>query len=154
VFLGNHRNRVDAKGRVALPAQYRRLLPEGSVVAFGNEGRLVIHPPAEWAEREQEYRLTAETPAEMRKLLRQLYSSAKQVEVDGQGRMLLDARHRIWASIGDVAVFVGLSSVVEIVGEAVWDAEQASMTPEQFTALNDRVFARSGSAPAGPAASA
>lgn len=152
MFLGHFRHQVDAKGRVAVPAQFRRGLPPGSVVSHGPEGRLVIRPPEEWAELERRYSLTAESGPEERAFLRALYASARPLELDAQGRMLLDAGHRRWARIEDRAVFVGLGACVEIVGEAVWDAETASLDQAAFTALNDRVMSRAGTAPAtGPA---
>lgn len=149
MFLGCFRHQLDSKGRVAVPAQFRRGLPEGSVVTVGPEGRLVIRPADEWAALERNHRLTAETPADERRYLRTLYSSARPVELDGQGRILLDAEHRRWAQITDRAVFVGIGNAVEVVGEGVWDAEQANLDPGTFTSLNDRVIARPGTAPAG-----
>lgn len=153
MFLGSYRHQLDGKGRVAVPAQFRRGLPSGSVVAFGPEGRLVIRPPAEWAALERQHRLTAETPAEQRRFLRALYSSARELELDSQGRMLIDAGHRSFARIGDRAVFVGLGDCVEVVGEEVWEAEHGSVDADAFTALNDRVMA-AGTPPAAPAAPA
>lgn len=149
MLLGHFRHQVDSKGRVAVPAQYRRSLPEGSVVSVGTEGRLVIRPAAEWAELEREHRLSAQTPEEERRVLRTLFASARVLDLDSQGRMILDPQHRRWAQIGERAVFVGIGNLVEIVGEAVWDAEQAQLDPGTFSVLNDRVFARSTAAPAG-----
>lgn len=149
MFLGHHRHQVDPKGRVAVPAQYRRGLPEGSVIVNGNERRLSIFPPSEWEAMVETYSLRAETPADKRQLMRGLYASAAPVEFDAQGRMLLNAEQRRWAEITDRAVFSGMGNCVEVVGEAIWDADKAALTPEEFTALNDRVFARPGAAPAG-----
>jgi MraZ protein len=144
VFLGSYRHQVDAKGRVAVPAQFRRGLPPGSVVAFGPEGRLVIRDPEGWAALAKKYGLTSETPQQERRFLRQLFASARPVELDAQGRVLLDAEHRRFAGIEDRAVFVGLGDCVEVVGERAWNDEHGDLTPEVFTALNDTVFARSG----------
>lgn len=153
MFLGSYRHQVDSKGRVAVPAQFRRGLPPGSVVAYGPEGRLVIRAPEEWAAVESRHRLTAETPQEERRFLRHLFASARPVELDTQGRVLLDAEHRRFAGIEERAVFVGLGDCVEVVGEKRWDAEHGDLTPETFTALNDAVFARPG-APGGTSAPA
>jgi len=150
VFLGHFRHNLDAKGRVAVPAQFRRGLPEGSVVAHGPEGRLVIRPPDEWAALERNHRLTAESPLMERSYFRLLYSSARPLELDAQGRMLIDAEHRRWAEITDRAVFVGLGACVEVIGEALWDAEVAGIDQAAFTALHDAVLARSASGPASP----
>jgi len=149
VFIGSYRHQVDAKARVAVPAQFRKGLPPGSVVAIGSEGRLVIRPPDEWSAVEQRFRLTADTPADERRYLRALYASAREVELDAQGRLLLSDEHRRWAGIGDRAVFVGLGNCVEIVGETVWDGENADLDPNAFTALGDRV---TGATPSGAGA--
>lgn len=146
MFIGSYRHQVDSKGRVAVPAQLRKGLPPGSVVAIGAEGRLVIRPPDEWSSMERRFRLTAETPAEERRYLRALYASAREVELDAQGRLLLSDDHRRWAAIGDRAVFVGLGNVVEVVGEESWDRDNADLDPAAFTALGDRVTHTAGEA--------
>lgn len=148
MFVGRYRHQLDSKGRVAVPAQFRRGLPPGSIVAYGPEGRLVIRAPEEWAALERDHRLTAETPADERRYLRVLYASARELELDQQGRMLVDPEHRSFARIGERAVFVGVGACVEVVGEEVWDAEHGDLDPAAFTALNDLVIARSGTAPA------
>lgn len=139
MFYGTYRHAVDAKGRVALPAQYRKDLSKGAVVAPGSERRLVIRPIDEWRAYEQRFRLTAESSAAERTFMRQLYADAREVEVDAQGRILLGPEHRGFAQIADRAVFVGLSNVVEVVGESVWDAERAGFNPDDFTQLGDRL---------------
>ncbi|MHB8717443.1 MAG: division/cell wall cluster transcriptional repressor MraZ [Candidatus Dormibacteria bacterium] len=138
MFYGLFRHAVDAKGRVAIPAQFRRDLA-GAVVAPGSEARLVIRPAAEWNEYVSQFQLTASTSAEERLFMRRLYAGARPLDLDAQGRMLLTPGHRRFAGITDRAVFVGLSNVVEVTSEEAWDAEEASNTPASFTELGDRV---------------
>ena len=140
MFYGTFRHAVDAKGRVALPAQFRRDLA-GAVLAPGAERRLVIRPAAEWSAYETNFRLTARSTAQERQFIRQLYAQAREVEVDAQGRILLPPEHRTFAGIGDRAVFVGVSTAVEVVGEEIWDADAALYTPDAFTALGDTLAA-------------
>jgi MraZ protein len=147
VFYGTFRHAVDPKGRVALPAPFRRDLA-GAVVAPGGENRLVIRPVQEWQEYERHFRLTAQTSADERLYMRHLYADAREVEADAQGRILLGPEHRAFARIGERAVFVGVSNVVEIVGEEVWDAELAGLDPQTFTELGDRI-SRPGAAATG-----
>jgi MraZ protein len=146
MFIGSYRHQVDGKGRVAVPATLRKGLPPGSVIAIGSEGRLVIRPPDEWSTVESRFRLTADTPAEERRYLRALYASAREVELDAQGRLLLIDEHRRWATIGERAVFVGLGNCVEVVGEDTWDRENSDLDPAAFTALGDRVTSTAGEA--------
>ncbi len=144
MFLGQYRHGVDAKGRVAVPAPFRRYLPEGSVISIGPESRLVLRPPAEWEKLVSRFRMTSETPAAERAYIRQLYASARELEMDAQGRVLLDAEHRRFAQIGDRAVFVGVGNVVELVGSPIWDKEQAGVDPDHFTVLGDSVHSAGG----------
>ena len=150
MFYGSFRHAVDPKGRVALPAQFRRDLA-GAVLAPGAENRLVIRPSQEWQEYEQRFRITAETSAEERLFMRHLYAEAREVEVDAQGRILLSPEHRAFARIEERAVFVGVSNVVEIVGESVWDAESGGLDAQTFTELGDRVGRPGPAAPDGGA---
>lgn len=150
MFYGSFRHAVDSKGRVALPAQFRRDLA-GAVLAPGAENRLVIRPAQDWQDYEQRFRLTAETSADERMYMRHLYAGAREVEVDAQGRILLTPEHRSFARIEDHAVFVGVSNVVEIVGEAVWEAERGGLDAQTFTELGDRVGRPGPAAPDGRA---
>ena len=143
MFVGTFRHQVDGKGRVAVPAQFRRGLPAGSVVAIGPEGRLMLYPADEWTALEERYRRTSETPAEERRLIRQLFGSAREVELDAQGRILLGPDHRDFAEIRERAVFTGVGNVIEVVGERVWDADVSSLDAASFTELHDRVNQRS-----------
>ena len=138
MFYGSYRHAVDSKGRVAIPAQYRRDL-SGAVIAPGSEGRLVIRPSLEWQQYVSQFQLTAASSPEQRSYMRRLYAGARELELDAQGRMLLSPEHRAFARVGDRAVFVGLSNVVEVVGEEVWDAESAEFSAASFTELGDRI---------------
>ncbi|MFN2582610.1 MAG: division/cell wall cluster transcriptional repressor MraZ [Candidatus Dormibacteria bacterium] len=138
-FCGTYRHSVDPKGRVAVPAQLRRDLPEGSVVAPGPDRRLRIMPPSEWRREQEAFRRTAETPEQARRFLRELVGNAYPFEVDAQGRLLLSAAQRRWADIHDNAVFVGLGSAVELAGERLWRSNQPELDPDEFTRLHDLV---------------
>lgn len=142
MFVGTYRHRLDPKGRVSVPAQFRRELPEGSVVAVGPDGRLMIWPADDWQALEQRYRRTSETDAEERRLIRVLLGSARGFELDAQGRMLIAPEHRAFAQISDTAVFTGVGNAVEIVGEEVWDADVGPLDARAFTELHDLVNRR------------
>ncbi len=150
-FCGTYRHHIDEKGRVAIPAQLRRFLPEGSVVAPGPEARLMIWPPAAWAMQKELFRRTAETPAQERRFMRKLTGNSYPFEVDAQGRLLLSARQRAFAGITDTVVFVGLGDGVEITAEAVWQSEQPELDADEFTQVWDLVHQRGTSASPSPA---
>jgi MraZ protein len=150
-FCGTYRHRIDDKGRVAIPAQLRRWLPEGSVVAPGPDSRLMILPPDEWSRQKELFRRTAETPAQERRFLRRLTGNTYLFDLDAQGRLLLSARQREYAQIVDMVVFVGLDTGVEVTAEELWQAEQADLSADEFTQVWDLVHQRGTSAPPSPA---
>ena len=85
MFWGTHRVRVDEKGRLAVPATFRRQLPEGSFISIGQDGVLTIYPPELWeslASRLQEPLLGPE----QRALARALFSKAVACEFDCRRR--------------------------------------------------------------------
>ncbi len=138
MFYGSFRHAVDSKGRVAVPAQFRRDLA-GAVIGPGSENRLVIRPAQEWQEYEQNFRPTADQSPDERLFSRHLHARSRPVDIDAQGRILLSPEHREFARIGDRAVFVGLSNVVEVVGEEVWDGESSALDAQTFTDLAERI---------------
>ena len=150
-FFGTYRHHIDEKGRVAIPAQLRRFLPEGSVVAPGPETRLMIWPPEEWAAQRDLFIRTAETPAQERRFMRLLTGNSSLFEVDAQGRLLLSAQQRTFAQIVDQVVFVGLGTGVEIVADELWQSDQAELSPAEFTQVWDLVHQRGTSASPSPA---
>ena len=143
---GTYHHRIDPKGRVAVPSQLRRWLPEGSMVGPGPEHRLMIWPPAAWDQHAERFRRTAETPAQERRFLRHLIGNSYPLDVDAQGRMLLTPWQRNWAHIDDTAVFLGLGDSIEITSEERWSQEVGDLDQEAFTQLNDIVLQRSSAA--------
>jgi MraZ protein len=140
VFTGSHRVRVDEKGRLAIPAGFRRELPEGSYVSVGLDKVLAIYPPEVWEALAQELRSPLQGP-DQRALARTLYSLSDSFEPDGQGRITLSGESRRAAGIEapSTAVVIGSGSRVEIWPEGRWNSYSAD-AQERFTEFADRVI--------------
>lgn len=141
MFWGTHRVRVDEKGRLAIPATFRRQLPEGSFISIGQDGILTIYPPDQWeilASRLQDPLLGPE----QRALSRALFSTAVACEFDAQGRVGLSQEQRRLAGItqapATVAV-IGNGARVEIWAEDRWES-YSSDAVGRFDELADRVI--------------
>jgi MraZ protein len=114
MFRGNHPTRVDEKGRLKVPADFKRLIDE----KYGNQfyitsvdgQRAQIYPFEEWERIEEKLaRLSNFNPAK-KKLLNRTNYYGQQVELDGQGRLLIPALLRDAAQIkGEVAVLGNLT---------------------------------------------
>ena len=140
MFTGSHRVRVDEKGRLAIPAGFRKQLPEGSFVSVGLDRVLAIYPPEVWEALAQELRSPLQGP-DQRALARTLYSLSDSFEPDGQGRITLSGESRRAAGIEapSTAVVIGSGSRVEIWPEGRWNSYSAD-AQERFTEFADRVI--------------
>ena len=140
MFTGAHRVRVDEKGRLAIPAAFRKQLKDGSFVSVSQDQVLAIYPPDLWEALAQELRSPLPGP-DHRALARTLYPSSSAFEPDGQGRIMLAPEQRRLAAIESPAtvVVIGMGSRVEIWPEARWDSYSAD-AQGRFTEFADRVI--------------
>jgi MraZ protein len=140
VFTGTYRVRVDDKGRLAIPASFRKQLAEGSYVSVGLDNVLAIYPPDLWAALAQELQSPLPGP-DQRAMSRALYSLSEAFEPDGQGRIILRPEQRRLTGIGSPAsvVVTGSGSRVEIWPEDRWDSYSAD-AQGRFTEFADRVI--------------
>ena len=130
---GEFHFKVDGKGRMALPAKFRKVLSKDLVVTpeLTNECVYVFETPDfnEWVEklfidRFGEYK---ESDREHVKLRRVLKSRARDVEVDASGRIMLSPEVRAAVGIDKEVVVVGNTGRFEI-----WDADR-------FKTMSDEV---------------
>jgi MraZ protein len=118
MFRGNHPTRVDEKGRLKLPAEFKRRIDE----AYGNQfyitskdGKVAeIWPLREWEQFEAKLATIPNFNPAKKKLLDRINYYGQMVELDSQGRVLLPQILRESASmIGDVVVF-GMQTYLEV----------------------------------------
>jgi len=114
MFRGNHPTRVDEKGRLKLPADFKRMVDEKYANAFYitsvDGDRALIYPMEEWQRIEEKLaRLSSFNPTKKKFLDRTNYYG-QSVEMDNQGRVLLPAMLRDSAQLkGEVAVLGNLT---------------------------------------------
>ncbi|MGA9643520.1 MAG: division/cell wall cluster transcriptional repressor MraZ [Terriglobales bacterium] len=114
MFRGNHPTRVDEKGRLKVPAEFKRVIDEKYAQRFyitSLDGVIAqIYPFEEWERIEQKLaQLSAYNPTKKKFLTRTNYYG-QVVEMDGQGRLLIPQILRESAQLrGDVAVLGNLT---------------------------------------------
>lgn len=119
VLAGQHRYQLDQKGRISLPARLREAFLDGGWLTVGVDGCLQVFPSQEWERWSQAIDLSPNADPDDRAFARVAFGSAEQVELDGQGRMVIPQRLRRQAGIGREAVVVGVFNRMEI-----WDGDQ------------------------------
>ena len=142
MFAGTFRVRVDEKGRLAVPAGFRKQLTEGSYISVGQDNVLTIYPPEIWESLGRQLQDPLLGP-EQRALSRTLYSKAVPCEFDGQGRVTLSQEQRRLAGIEprSTAAIIGNGARVEIWAEERWDSYSTDAL-DRFTEFADKVINR------------
>jgi MraZ protein len=135
-FLGSFQHQLDDKGRVSLPAQYRReATDQRFVLVQAYPPALALYPEAEWLEVEDRMQEMMRDPAGRLWVL-SVMSSAVEVAPDAQGRILIPAALRGAASLEGQALLVGAINKVEIWNPAKFEEAVRGAVPdfEKFAA--------------------
>ena len=123
VFKGTYRHRIDGKGRVPIPAAFRRSLGDaGRVVVTLLDQCLAVYPSSEWARLEGQLAALPAFNKQVKALTRLLASRAADCEIDVQGRVLLPPGLRAAAGLERDAVVVGVLNRFEIWSPASWES--------------------------------
>ena len=125
-FLGELHRKVDKKGRVVLPAEYRDLLDGDFYVTRGRDNCLYVFPREVWEKRKRALRETDEANARDRAVARSFFSGATRPELDSAGRVPLPPPLRDYAGLSKEVVFVGVGEYAEIWAAESWAGYQPS----------------------------
>ena len=131
MFKGTYRHRIDAKGRVPVPAAFRRGLDSGSLVLTLLDQCLAAYAPAEWSRLEQQLAALPPFGRQARSLTRLLLSRACDCALDSQGRILVPPALRAAAGLGREAVLIGALDRFELWRPEAW---------EQFLGESERLL--------------
>jgi MraZ protein len=127
MFLGRHDHNLDVKGRLALPARFRDKLVEGVVITRGFDPCLLVYPIETWSPLAERVAALSISDPDVRKLRRMLFADAVDIQLDGQGRVLIPAELRGYASIEREAVVVGVHTFIEIWTPETWKHQSESI---------------------------
>ncbi len=120
-FIGRYRHKIDKKGRVSVPAAFRKILTEeydNRVIITNNQNRLEIFPYQIFAQRKERVKALPPTldVVEDYKLFH--YGDAFEYEIDELGRLFIPAYLREEVHLSREVVIIGVDEVFDI-----WDVE-------------------------------
>ena len=135
LFTGRHENKIDKKGRVSLPADFRAELPLESSQSLSGPGRVVYVFPSPRSEAliavdrayiqklsdqiENEYDMFSDEEEDFSAVI---LADAQKISIDGDGRIVLPPDFVAFADIKDRALFVGGGSQFQIWRPSVYEA--------------------------------
>jgi MraZ protein len=148
MFRGNHPTRVDEKGRLKLPAEFKRRVDELYGPQFfitSKDGRRAeIWPLKEWEKIEAQLARLSPMDPVRKKFLDVTNYYGQMVEMDAQGRLLLPQLLRETAkATGEVNV-LGVQTMLEVVNAESFKAEMkgerdaVELTTSDLTALAEK----------------
>ena len=143
MFRGNHPTRVDEKGRLKVPAEFKRVIDE----KYGNQYYITsldgkaaqIYPFEEWERIEQKLSQLSTFNPTKKKFLDRVNYYGQLVEMDGQGRVLIPQLLRQSAQIkGEVAVMGNLTYLeVRNIEDLRKQIEEQPFTPDDEKTLDE-----------------
>ena len=139
-FTSQFESKIDAKGRLVLPARIKSQLPEGEqelVVRKGFEPCLILYPMVEFKKVFSKISGLNEFNEEYRKLQRNFLSGVVTVELDGSGRFLLPKAMLTYAQIDKDAMLVGMGNKVEIWNPSIYEKHLIS-DPGELSKLAEK----------------
>lgn len=127
MFLGSDAINMDAKGRFSVPTRIREDLQSSCggrlVITAHNEERcLLVYPEPEWQDLLPKIEALPNLNKAAVRLQRLLIGYACQLEMDGNGRLLLPPTLRNFAGLEKKIMLVGQGKKLELWSEDAWNA--------------------------------
>ncbi len=135
MFRGINTINLDAKGRMAMPSRYREQLMAACagrlVVTIDTNHRcLLLYPLAEWEQIEREIESLSSFDPMSQRVKHLLIGHATDLELDGNGRILLPQELRSYAGLEKHLCLVGQGKKLEIWGQEAWAAQREQWLSE------------------------
>ena len=139
-YLGSFQHQIDEKGRLSLPAQFRRENPEQTLVlAHVTTDSLTLYPERAWAEVQDRLREAMRKNPEARAYLLKITANAVEVVPDKQGRILVPQRLAEKVGITGPTLIVGAVDRMELFDPARFEAT-ISAPVANAEALTHQIF--------------
>jgi MraZ protein len=145
-FVSNFTLRLDAKGRVSIPASYRAVLAQDGfdgLYVYPSLDRPALDAGGNALLGEIEHLIGRFPPFsdEREDLSAALYGTSETLKIDGEGRVILSENLKIHAGIGETVAFVGLGHKFQIWEPERFRAQLAEAT-EKVRALKKQLGSR------------
>jgi MraZ protein len=133
MFLGTYAPKLDDKGRIILPAEFRDELESGVVMTRGQEHCIYVFSGREFESMHDKIRQAPVTSKQARDYLRVFLSGASAEVPDKQNRITIPTALRAYAGLEKDLTVIGAGNRAEIWDAAAWETYLA----EQEAAFAD-----------------
>lgn len=148
MFIGEHEHSIDGKSRLSIPADFRQAIDENEphtklVITRGLDTCLFVYTASQWDQVRAALKAMSFTDGNVRNFKRFFYGSAREVDIDAQGRILIPEVLREAAQLGKDVTILGTDERMEIWDRARWNALKQSSAGE-FERLADKLAEKLG----------
>ena len=123
MFTGEQTQKMDVKGRTVIPSKIRDNLAEKLVVTRGIDKCLFAYPESAWTALQEKLSSLPFTDKKVRSFNRFFLGGAETLDADKQGRVLVPASLRAYASLDKEVVWVGVGDRIEIWNIDKWNEQ-------------------------------
>jgi len=128
MFIGEHKQKMDTKGRVVVPSKFRDELGNQVVVTKGlGENCLYAFSRESWEKVVSKLEELPMTNMKVRNFNRFFLAGASNLEADKLGRVLVSSALREYALLDKEVVWVGVGNRMEI-----WDVDKWKENSDKF----------------------
>ena len=146
-FIGEHAYSLDSKGRINIPAKFRKSLSSKSEKTFvttrGIDACIWVYPLSQWKEIESELRNLSSLSNIHRAFVRNTARYASPSTYDKQGRITLTPSLIEYAKLNKDALIIGMINKIEIWNPLIlenFEKENLEIDPESYNELATKII--------------
>ena len=121
MFLGEYIHKLDSKNRIMIPSDFRGDLTGDFYLTKGPEKSLLVYTEEEFQKRSAALDQLVYENKKNRAIKRLFFSSTVKVNLDKQGRILINKSLKDYAEISDESMIIGNNTIIEIWDKQIWD---------------------------------
>jgi MraZ protein len=123
MFFGTYSHKLDVKGRLMIPAKFRREITGTALYLLrGFEGSVSLFSEDAFQKYMDNLKTLSYNDSEARAYLRVMLSSVVELPIDGVGRLLFPKATLETYKLSEEVVVVGVGDHFEVWDKPVWDA--------------------------------
>lgn len=140
MLIGEYTHKIDEKGRISLPAKFRKEVGKKIIITRGLDNCLFIFTMAEWAKLSSELSSNSWLKSDTRAFNRRIFGGATEVDIDKVGRMLIPEFLKNEGELKDEseAVLVGVDNRIELWNVKTW-SEYKNITDKKADEIAEKL---------------
>ena len=145
MFKGITNIRLDTKGRLTIPTKYRPIIHEQSnskmVITIDSEEKcLLLYPSTSWKKIQQKINDLPSFNKNARRIQRLLIGHAEDLDLDGNGRILLSKPLRSFAEMTKQVTMIGQGEKFEIWSNDIWEKRVTTWRAEETEDVEESIL--------------